>query len=462
MGAEIDDPALPRLREALDGRATAAALEALFAREYPDRGLAVRGCEVTRLYHRPGRSARVTYRVCGSEGGSGFERWFVAELAAEGERPERALAKAPARWPGCGAWRPACAWPERNAALLAFPWDPKLRHLGTLLEPGFARAAAERQLAGLGLEGSWRCLEAQPRSVKYIPQQRCTLRFRLEMESERGERRRLEVFSKTYRAGESRYVYEALVEICRRIPAAGAAGLIVPRPCAHLDPVHTIWQEAFPGEGLRERAAREGWPRLLGSDLLDRVGALLAALHRIELPARCLRPADPPERILAHAAGDAADVVAFAPEWRAPLELVLERLRAAAPDPASLPCRTLHGTFKLAQILCRGDALALVDFDSVARGDPHYDLAEFAASLVQLRLAEGVPDGLAAAAVARLCESYACAAPDAFDARRLAWYVVPFLLAKLHSALKKHSITTAAGLPASFAIVEEWLERAAA
>jgi hypothetical protein len=462
MTAETDDPALPQLREALDGRATAAALEVLFAREYPQRRLTVRGCRVARLYHRPGRYARVTYLVCGSEGGAAaFERWFVAELADAGRRPERALAKAPPSWPGCGAWKPACAWPERNAALLAFPWDPKLRHLGPLLEPGAARAAAEAQREGLGLGDGWRCADAQVRAVKYIPQQRCTLRYRLAMERNGGERRALEVFSKTYRAGESGYVYDALSEIWRQVAAGGGGDLVVPRPCAHLASAHTIWQEAFPGEGLRERAAREGWPALLAGGLLGRVAALLAALHRIELPADRLRPADPPGRILANAAGDAADIAAFAPEARERLASALGRLRASAPDPASLPSRTLHGTFKLAQILCQEDALALVDFDSVARGDPLYDLAEFTASLVQLRLAEGLPAELAEAAVERLVAGYAAAAPDGFDPRRLAWYVVPFLLAKLHSSLKKHALGAAAGLSASLAIVEEWLERAA-
>jgi aminoglycoside phosphotransferase (APT) family kinase protein len=461
MAAEPHDPALPHLREALDGRATSAALQALFRRTYPERALAVSGCEVTRLYHKPGRYARVTYRVCGSEAGAPFARWFVAELAAAGESPVRALAKAPARWPGCGAWKPACAWPECNAALLAFPWDPKLRHLGPLLEPEVARAAAEEHRAGLGLGENWRCAGAQVRPVKYIALQRCALRLRLEMESDRRGLRRLEVFSKTYRSGESRYVYDALVEICRKLPA-GAGSFAVPRPLAHLDRAHTIWQEAFEGEGLRERAAREGWPQLLGSGLVERVGRLLAALHRIELPADRLRPADPPERILAGAAEDVAKIGAFAPAWSRPLERAVERLRAAAPDPRTLPSRTLHGTFKLAQIVCRRDELALVDFDSVARGDPLYDLAEFTASLVQLRLAEGLSEEIAADAVERLRAGYAACAPWGCDARRLAWYVVPFLLAKLHSSLKRHATAGTGSLAPAAAILEEWLARAGA
>jgi thiamine kinase-like enzyme len=80
--------------------------------------------------------------------------------------------------------------------------------------------------------------------------------------------------------------------------------------------------------------------------------------------------------------------------------------------------------------------LALVDFDAVAMGDPHYDVAEFIASLQYLELSRGLSRQRLASAAKLFYESYAARVPWACDRRRIAWYTRAFLISKMFSSIK--------------------------
>jgi len=86
---------------------------------------------------------------------------------------------------------------------------------------------------------------------------------------------------------------------------------------------------------------------------------------------------------------------------------------------------------------------------------PH--VAEFAASLVYLRIKKGVPAEVTAAGLASFMAAYEAAAKNACDHPRVAWYVVAFLLGKVHSSLKNpDGKGRDTALPA-LSIVAEWL-----
>jgi len=457
----IDDDRLPQLRLALDPLAMTREFRTLFERDYPE-AFDVTSCEILRAYHKPGKSCRVVYRVCGRDAsGSAFERAFWAQFTVDPRKAAKLDGEAPDTWPGCAPFKPMSPFPSLQAWIHAFPHDPKLTHLGPLAEPTFIVRRVNERLGDFGVGSAWTCRDAQIHLVKYIPGARCVLRYDLDLAGPEGERQHLRFFGKTYKNASSRYVYAALGAICSSC-SDDEPDLNVPAPIAHLDAHHTLWQAEWEGEALSARGARLGWSHLLcggdgESDRMARIGRSLARLHAIP-PPEILKPGEAPEKVLGNAAGDAADILDFLPERRDLLEQFVNTLTAATPAPCEPAQRTLiHGTFKIAQILCREKEVAIVDFDSVALGDPLYDVAEFAASLIYLRIKEDVPAEATAAGLASFMAAYERAAGKACDHRRIAWYVVAFLLGKLHSSLKNAKRSGTDTVLPALSILAEWL-----
>jgi ABC-type multidrug transport system fused ATPase/permease subunit len=106
-------------------------------------------------------------------------------------------------------------------------------------------------------------------------------------------------------------------------------------------------------------------------------GALLAALHRA--PGDGL-PARPPADELARAASTARLVGRIVPELRARVDLLLDELEQAMPEPGAMV--TAHGDFHARHLLDRSGGLAVVDFDCLCLAPPALDLARYAAQLV--------------------------------------------------------------------------------
>jgi len=461
-GQPIHDDRLPELHLALDPEAMTREFRTLFERDHPG-AFDVTSCEILRAYHKPGRSCRVVYRVRGRDAaGSSFEHVFWAQFSSDPARAAKQAARAPDTWPGCAPFRPLRPCPSLQASMHAFPHDPKLAHLGRLADPAFVVDRVNEHMRSFGLGPGWTCRRADVHIVKYMPGARCVLRYDIGLSGPEGERRSETFYGKTYKNATSRYVHAAL----RAIHASlrdDEPDLVVPAPIAHLDAHHTLWQAAWEGEPLHARGARLGWPSVLtdgDGERLARIGRSLARLHAVPPPA-VLKPGEPPEKVLGNAAGDAADILDFAPERRETLERILATLRTAAPAPCAPARRTLvHGTFKIAQVLCRGDEVAIVDFDSVALGDPLYDVAEFAASLAFLRVKDGVPAEATTRGVASFIAAYETAARRTCDRRRIAWYVVAFLLGKIHSSLKKHAAGGTDTVLPALSILAEWLAHA--
>jgi hypothetical protein len=215
---------------------------------------------------------------------------------------------------------------------------------------------------------------------------------------------------------------------------------------AHLDRLHTYWQSEWPGESL---SGLHGTARL--ADALPRVATALGELHACA-PAG-LERADYVGQTAAGAAEDAEKIARYRPAAGARAQALAERL--ARLEPASFPEATLHGAFRMSQLLQRGDRLALVDYDALARGDAHYDVAEFQASL----LYQGFRRDLDRAGVRRQADAfradYERQMGRALDDARLAWFESAFVLEKLYLTLKNLEL-------ALFPRIDEILEHASA
>ncbi len=461
MAGPVQQSALPRdIARAIDPEAMATAFGDFFAREYQGLGLRVRRCEISRVYHKPGRECTVTYRLRGRDReGREFDNWFVGRISETGEAREPRSGARPAGDTGCGFWKPVSHWPELRMQLSAFPYDARLSGLGQLLSPDFIMRQIGQHLPRFGLSEPWRCEGVECQRIKYRAGKRCVLRYEARMVDGRGGNRLVVFYGKTYDDDKSRYVFEMLQQICRSAPCRNGL-LQIPEPILHLDGANTLWQRAWEGKRLVAAGREAGWENLPSSGWLPGIAAMLAALQQIELGDAPLKSLPASAALLESALEDVADILAFAPERRAVLARSIEVLERSAPGPGrDLPRSTVHGTFKIAQILCRDSELALVDFDSIARGDPLHDVAEFLASVAFLRVSDAVPAEPLARSAEIFLTCYEAQVPWACDRQRVAWYAVVLLLGKIHSALKKHR-SEAGRLDAALRVLQEWLDRA--
>jgi hypothetical protein len=454
-----EDPALPQLAIALDPQKMRAAFEEHFRREYPERGVTVDQVYVGKSYHKPGRGCDVNYGVnCRDRENKAHYLLLHGKIFADGESHRKSVETMPASWPGCGFWKPVSFWAEMRMLITAFPYDPDLPNLGLLMEPEFVKRQVEENLAGFGLPAGWKCLEVNCQNLKYRPGKRCILRYEILAAGPAGEQRRLIFYGKTYDNARSRYVYEILQNIFAS-PVCAGGRLNIPQPIAHIDEANTIWSHAWEGTNLSQVVGELGWAKLPEAGYVPKIAAMLAALHQVEMPGLQLSPVPSLWMALKNACGDASDIASFLPEKQQELENITTSLEAVAAELESdLPTATIHGSFKVAQILCREQELALLDFDSIARGDPLFDVAELLASFIYLRVSDDIPAAPIAESVEIFLANYSEQVPWPFDRRRLAWYLVGFLLGKMHASLKRSEPSAMANMPLAFEIIRGWLE----
>jgi Phosphotransferase enzyme family len=252
-----------------------------------------------------------------------------------------------------------------------FPEDPRLRTLPQVL--------TERS-----------------RVVRYHPGRRCTIRT--------GEDGSSTSFVKVYADGRGARIHADGLELSRAADR-GELDFLVAGPEGYDPELRAVWQSSVGGEPVKHR---------LDEPLARRIGEAAGSLPRSAVRPR--RQRNRPSE-LARSASRCADLVRRVSGLREParrllvaLETILAACRPAEPRP-------VHGALHVAQWLENGSGLALLDYDSLALGDPELDAATFLADLdVQNRERVAV-DRLAAAFIA----GYEAAA-DPLDPDLLAAY----------------------------------------
>lgn len=285
------------------------------------------GCAWTRIYERF-EPDREPYATCVLAAGGASQR--IVRLDAFRGRPPP---------PGpCSYLVPAGAAGVLRAT--RFPSDPGL--------PTLERALADHDRTTV---------------VRYRPGRRCTLRV-----ADEGRLR----FAKIYGNGEGERAHADGLELWRA-GRRGELGFLVARPDRFDAELQAVWHGGVAGLPVREglRGAR-------GEELARRVGRAAGTLCRAGLRP-CRRRGRRSE--LAGAGRRCAELERRVPELRAParrLRSALEAARAAC-EPAEP--RPVHGALHPSQWLEGGSALALLDYDSLALGDPELDAATFLADL---------------------------------------------------------------------------------
>jgi hypothetical protein len=242
-------------------------------------------------------------------------------------------------------------------------------------------------------------LEGGPRRtiVRYHPGRRCTIR------SEEDGRTR---FAKVYADAGVEQIYANGFGLWR---VSSELEFLVAKPERYDAELRVVWQESVDGDPLASRLHGSS-----GEALARRLGSATGSLARSGLRPRRRRHH---RTELVRSASRCADLERRVPQLAEPARRLLDKLEAAhRAFPSSEP-RPVHGALHTSQWLEGACGFALLDYDSLALGDPELDAATFLADL-DFQNRERVPvDRLNAAFLAGY-ESTA----GALDTRRLSTY----------------------------------------
>jgi hypothetical protein len=351
------DPALGPVSAALEPDEAANLLDEALANPAAGDSRVVR-CRPIYIRYRPGRYCRVLYEVRFRDPDTGAATECLAHAALlRGDRAERLWARGEPRrlaeraaelHPGPPAARAAYV-PALRAIAQVYPVDVDL--------PGLVEAAAPDVMSerlGDALADGRALPGVEPELVRYKPRRRAVLRMRLEGGPHQA------VYAKV-RADER----GALVN--RSAIALAAAGVPLAEPLGYLPDLRLMLAGEVAGTPLRELRGR---PRFAGA--MEPVAEVLARLHACPLP-DLPTSEDAEANELRSAAGT---VRALRPSAGPRVERLAERLidRLAAVD---APTGTIHGSFHDDQVLVSGDAVTLVDLDSVQGGPLLADVGHF-------------------------------------------------------------------------------------
>jgi aminoglycoside phosphotransferase (APT) family kinase protein len=321
--------------------------------------------------------------------------------------------------------------PDLGLIVWAFPNDPELPHLSTLVDGARVKPYlpydqlpagfnAPEEIGGVGVE-----------VVRYKPEVRCTIRYHLRRRRPTGTET-LTIYGKTYATDRGAEAYRHIRDLWQRSQTEPGQ-FTYARPLGYYADMHMIWQEALAGSVLSNVLSAKNF-----DEFLPLAAQGLAGLHRSGLmPLRQVSPAG----LLAEIGESAAELIAAMPDVRARLQRLWARVEQDAPPPAAGPPRVIHRDFHVKQLLVHADgpgpALAIFDFDDLALGDPLQDIAFF---IVDLYCREFEPS-LVERMAASFCQAYQAQTGTPLDAGRLHWHLRLQLLAKAHWYYKKKQLS---------------------
>ncbi|MCI0693251.1 phosphotransferase [candidate division KSB1 bacterium] len=396
-------------------------LEILYIGESSKRVVVLYQIEVQDLAHATRRQMYVGYIVPADQ------------LAAE---HEKMAAKAQIQ-PPCG--RAVVLVPEAAMILVAFPNDQKL-HLLTeaKLQPWLATHLHE--VANGSLDGmAWQVQEAKTEILRYVPDKRCTTRCRIKIKAATGLAKEISFVAKQLADTEkAKRQYDDLVAMRQAWSGNGVAAPAVnaesklpvrlPQALAWDENNATVFIEEISGKNLQHALAGIDLARVMPA-----VGGMLAHFHRAH---QRVKKSVSRAGELAEIHDVVQTVAAAFPVLQPRLQRLFDRLESA--QWGDSPAVLLHGTFRLNHIFIDGDALALIDFDSLRMGHPAYDLANFLSSLYYLEAQERLEPSRRENIARHFLAGYAAKAPLPVPPEMLLWFLADLLIKKQTHKYVKH------------------------
>jgi hypothetical protein len=237
------------------------------------------------------------------------------------------------------------------------------------------------------------------------------------------------VYGKVYDDPSAAEQAHTVMQAMWRAAQADSRWLRVPQPL-HLDrDLLLLLQSAVPGAHLTLSASD------VSVELVADIGRGLALLQQAQLPLHSVQSLDDElQKVTQHA----QLIARVHPDLAPALGDITRRLAQALPALPRLPLMPSHGTFKLNHLLHDGERISLVDFDSMVRADPLYDVANFVSDLHYLEASGALPAGRAAKLGRAFHESYAAHVPWGRRDDVLDWHVASLLVRKQAMKCVKH------------------------
>lgn len=416
------DERLPNLPTA----ANAEAMREIFQRELPDfaaGGHQILGVSIKQFDHRPGHKVEALYMLHYREGQAGamkrlilFSLILPADIAAA--QYEAARERRYAR-PALG---PALQFfPELGMLLFGFPNDPRMKGLSRVFDEAALAEILRAHWERLRVNADYALQSSDTEIVKYVPQDRCTLKHTLALRKN-GHAEELVLFSKTYgKKTAGRPIYEVMSALWNA-PVCQSGDLIVPEPLFYERDLNAIFQRGLPGAHA--------------IDLLDRIdlnevaaqsGAALAGLQQSAVPTGNFRAR---QGELAEFEDGMRVLLRYEASYDARLERMYEELWQRLPGLTPLASVPTHGAFRLPQLLLVENKIALLDFDGFMAGDPMMDAGSFIAHLFYLVVKGELELAPGRAAIASFVQAYEARAPWGLPRDVLQWFVAVTLIAK--------------------------------
>jgi aminoglycoside phosphotransferase (APT) family kinase protein len=334
------------------------------------------------LYEAPGPGGQVL-RLAARWAGPGEGAKLAADI--NGGRPPVAGFVAPAHYASSLGW-----------LFQAFPADLKLPSLPTATSASAMAPVLERAFGGalrsIGVD-----------VLRYKPERKCLLRYRLEWEGAGPQI----VYGRVSR----RRDFERSHDTLRRIRAASSGeGFALPEALGVVADLDMELFSHLAGEPLFTLVDRPDFPALCAG-----TGAALHDFH--ETPATVGSVLDRGTD-LAKLAENAGDFAWLLPGERARIDALHRRLIVALEASAPAEGRLVHGDFHGDNVLVDGERLGLIDFEDCALGDAAEDVALNWVQLNWYAVKAGDADSTAARGRDAFLKAYLARA-DAATARRM-------------------------------------------
>lgn len=410
VGEVPQDKALPHLATALD----TVAMKGIFQSSLFDGGrFRVRDCQIERVKYKPGQNCLVYYRlnILDSLTNAAGEQLLCARVYQAGSAPSHfqkanmAVLVTPKFGP------PLACLPHLDMVVWAFPNDRKLDGLPALMDETYLRQTGLPPLIQTHWGNEWEIAGLALDLVHYAPEYTCTVRVQLQLrQKQTGGTQAVTFYGKTYYGQEGAETDRLMRELWDG-DARRQGRLRIAQPLGYDPRFKLLWQLGLPGQTLLEKEADPVHFR----SLLDQVAATVAALHlspttraRNQTVSDSLIKLQEMRQLLPQVRPSCAEAA----------RTVIDRLLCQAERLEAQPAATLHGDLHLKNFLVEGDAVALIDLDSLCLGSPWQEMGSLAAGILYRGLQLDPQAALADELVSAIYSRYAQLVP---------WPASPFL-----------------------------------
>lgn len=201
--------------------------------------------------------------------------------------------------------------------------------------------------------------------------------------------------------------------------AAKDLSFVVPQPVAFDPTSRTFSMTALSGEQFTKVMCQTDPQSFMG------VGRVLAELHHADLHPETRWT---PEKEIRTCDRAMQEVKLALPHLSKSLDRAISQLTAAARDISFSTNHPIHANLFGDQILYSRDRIGIVDWDTLALGDPHYDIGRLIAHFVYLAGREQLGRRSVRTCVGALLQGYEAASDWKLDRHCLTWHIATQLL----------------------------------